>query len=112
LVVPYSLDVNDVRFWKGNAFGSGEFFEYLRDAFDVLYREGDQRPRMMSVGLHGRISGRPGRAVALQRFLEHVRALPDVWIAGRDDIARHWQRLFGPNDVWNPIPPRQEEVIT
>lgn len=96
LVVPYALDTNDMRFATPQGFNSGEqFYAYLRDAFDVLYAEGDprglDRPKMLSVGLHARLVGRPARAAALARFLDHVRAHEDVWVARRIDIARHWQ---------------------
>ena len=95
LVVPYALDTNDMRFATVPGFDrGGTFFEYLRDAFDVLYAEGDPRgpdqPKMLSIGLHGRIAGRPGRMAALERFLDHVRTHEDVWVARRIDIARHW----------------------
>ena len=95
LVVPYALDTNDMRFSSASGFPSGqEYFNYLRDAFDVLYAEGDPRgldaPKMLSIGLHCRIAGRPGRLAALSRFLDHVRSHEDVWIAQRVEIARHW----------------------
>jgi allantoinase len=91
LVVPYTLDNNDMKFGGYQGFSTGdEFFAYLRDAFDVLYREGAERPRMMSVGLHMRLIGRPGRFAALQRFLDHVQQHAGVWICRRIDIARHW----------------------
>ena len=91
LVVPYTLDNNDMKFGSYQGFNSGDqFFAYLRDAFDVLYAEGAERPRMMSVGLHMRLVGRPGRFAALQRFLDHVQKHSDVWICRRIDIARHW----------------------
>jgi putative urate catabolism protein len=91
LVIPYSLDVNDMRFATAQGFNSGEqFFQYLRDSFDVLYAEGAQTPKMMSVGLHCRLAGRPGRFRALQRFLDYVQAHEQVWICRRIDIARHW----------------------
>jgi len=95
LVVPYTLDANDMRFATPQGFNSGEqFFTYLKDSFDVLYAEGDPRgldaPRMMSVGLHCRIVGRPGRAAALARFLDYVQKHDDVWVPRRIDIARHW----------------------
>jgi allantoinase len=90
LVVPYTLDANDMRFAIPQGFNSGDqFFAYLRDAFDVLYEEGNRMPRMMSVGLHCRLVGRPGRLASLERFLKHVRG-KKVWIARRIDIARHW----------------------
>jgi len=91
LIVPYTLDANDMRFVAPQGFNSGEqFFAYLRDSFDVLYAEGETAPKMMSVGLHGRVVGRPGRMVALRRFLEHLLAHDSVWAARRIDIARHW----------------------
>jgi allantoinase len=91
LVVPYTLDTNDMRFATAQGFNSGEqFFQYLKDAFEVLYAEGETRPKMMSVGLHCRIAGRPGRFAALCRFLDHVQRRDDVWICRRVDIARHW----------------------
>jgi putative urate catabolism protein len=91
LVVPYTLDANDMRFATAQGFNSGEqFFQYLRDAFEVLYAEGETRPKMMSVGLHCRLAGRPGRFAALCRFLDHVQRRDDVWICRRVDIARHW----------------------
>ena len=93
LVVPYTLDANDMRFALPQGFSHGdEFFEYLRDAFDVHYAEGDERPSMMSIGMHCRILGRPGRMRALQRFLDHVQGHDRVWIARRIDIARHWKQ--------------------
>jgi len=92
LVVPYTLDTNDMRFAAMQGFNSGEqFFAYLRDSFDVLYREGETTPRMMSVGLHCRLAGRPGRAAALERFLDYVLAHDRVWVCRRIDITRHWR---------------------
>jgi len=92
LVVPYTLDCNDMRFALPQGFSHGdEFFEYLRDAFDVHYAEGAERPSMMSVGMHCRLLGRPGRMRALQRFLDHVEKHDRVWVARRIDIARHWK---------------------
>jgi allantoinase len=91
LVVPYTLDNNDMKFSVAPGFTSGEgFFTYLKDAFDVLYREGKTAPKMMSVGLHTRLAGRPGRAAPLERFLDYVKSHDDVWICRRVDIARHW----------------------
>ncbi len=92
LVVPYTLDANDMRFATAQGFNSGDqFFAYLRDSFDLLWEEGRRgRPGMMSVGLHCRLVGRPGRAAALARFLDHVLAREKVWVATRLDIARHW----------------------
>ena len=95
LVVPYTLDNNDMRFATPQGFNSGEqFFAYLRDAFDTLYAEGATLPRMMSVGLHCRLVGRPGRIRALERFIDYVRSFDRVWICRRIDIARHWQRQY------------------
>ncbi len=91
LVVPYTLDVNDMKFAVAPGFSSPSgYFEYMRDAFDVLYREGKTHPKMMSIGLHARLAGRPGRTAALERFLDHVALHEDVWICRRVDIARHW----------------------
>ncbi len=90
LVVPYTLDANDMRFATPQGFNSGEqFYSYLKDSFDILYEEGRHAPRMMSVGLHCRLAGRPGRVKSLERFLQYVRA-KKVWITRRIDIARHW----------------------
>ena len=92
LVVPYTLDCNDMRFALPQGFSHGdEFFDYLRDTFDVLYAEGAEAPKMMSIGMHCRLLGRPGRMRALQRFLDHVEKHDRVWIARRVDIARHWR---------------------
>ncbi len=92
LVVPYTLDNNDMRFVTPQGFNSGDqFFTYLRDAFDVLYEEGTKTPRMMSVGLHCRLVGRPGRLAGLARFIEHTRGFDQVWYCRRIDIARHWR---------------------
>jgi allantoinase len=95
LIVPYALDTNDMRFATPQGFNSGEQFEaYLKDAFDVLYAEGDPRtldaPKMLSIGLHCRLAGRPARAAAVARFLDYVMEHDDVWITRRIDIARHW----------------------
>ena len=93
LVVPYTLDCNDMRFALPQGFSHGEeFFEYLRDAFDVHYAEGDERPGMMSIGMHCRLLGRPGRMRGLQKFLDHVQRHDRVWVTRRIDIARHWRR--------------------
>ena len=91
LVVPYTLEANDMRF-AGAGLNTGEqFFSYLKDAFDVLYAEGAERPKMLSVGLHGRIVGRPGRMAGLERFIRYALEHEDVWFARRIDIARHWR---------------------
>lgn len=94
LIVPYTLDCNDMRFAMPQGFSHGdEFFEYLRDAFDVHYAEGEDRPSMMSIGLHCRLIGRPGRFKALQRFLDHIERHDRVWVTRRIDIARHWRKV-------------------
>jgi putative urate catabolism protein len=91
LVVPYTLDTNDMRFATAQGFNTAEhFYTYLRDAFEVLYAEGADKPRMMSVGMHCRLLGRPGRFRALQRFLDHIESHDRVWVCRRIDIARHW----------------------
>lgn len=92
LVVPYTLDTNDMRFATPQGFNTAEhFFHYLRDSFDVLYAEGATTPRMMSIGMHGRLLGRPGRFIALQRFLDYIAKHDRVWVCRRIDIARHWK---------------------
>ncbi|HSK40730.1 MAG TPA: allantoinase PuuE [Arenibaculum sp.] len=97
LVIPYTLDANDMRFATPQGFNSGDqFFAYLRDSFDTLYAEGAESPRMMSVGLHCRLAGRPGRAASLARFLDHVLAHDEVWVCRRIDIARHWHEHHPP----------------
>ncbi len=101
LIVPYSIDINDFRFWRTDMQTSSQFEEYCRDSFDVLYRESATSPRMMSIGLHARIIGRPGRIRALERFLSYIRDYPDVWIATRTDIARFWAEQFAPPNTWN-----------
>jgi allantoinase len=98
LIVPYTLDTNDMRFAAMQGFNSGtQFFDYLKDAFDVLYAEGDpdglNAPKMLSIGLHCRIVGRPARAAALARFLDYVQSHQKVWITRRIDIAEHWRRV-------------------
>jgi putative urate catabolism protein len=101
LFVPYTLEANDMRFAVPMNFADGdEFFHYLRDTFDVLYRDGQEgRPRMMSLGLHGRLAGRPGRTAGLERFLDHVANHERVWVATRADIARHWRANFPPGEL-------------
>lgn len=97
LVIPYTLDNNDMRFATPQGFNSGEqFFAYLRDAFDVLYAEGEEAPKMMSIGLHCRLVGRPGRAAALARFLDYVQSHERVWLCRRIDIAHHWHKHHKP----------------
>ncbi len=99
LVVPYTLDCNDMRFALPQGYSHADpFFQYLKDSFDALYAEGDprglDRPKMMSIGMHSRLLGRPGRITALQRFLDHIQSHEGVWVARRLDIARHWKTLF------------------
>jgi len=97
LIIPYTLDANDMRFINPQGFSNSEdFFIYLRDSFDVLYGEGERAPKMMSVGLHCRLAGRPGRAAGLTRFLDYLAGFDRVWIAARLDIARHWHREHRP----------------
>ena len=91
LIVPYTLDTNDMRFASPQGFNTGDhFFQYLKDAFDVLYAEGEELPKMLSIGLHCRLIGRPGRFRALQRFLDYIESHDRVWVTRRVDIARHW----------------------
>ncbi|MGG4774999.1 allantoinase PuuE [Alcaligenaceae bacterium 429] len=91
LIVPYTLDTNDMRFATPQGFNTGDdFFHFLRDAFDVLYEEGEEAPKMLSIGLHCRLIGRPSRFRGLQRFLDHVQKHDRVWVATREEIARHW----------------------
>jgi putative urate catabolism protein len=91
LIIPYTLDANDMRFVNAQGFGGGDqFFTYLKDSFDVLYAEGETSPKMMSVGLHCRVVGRPGRAAALLRFLDYIGSHQKVWVPTRLQIAEHW----------------------
>lgn len=93
LIIPYTLESNDMKFASPGGFNSGEqFYQYLKDGFDVLYAEGEHRPKMMSIGMHCRILGRPGRFKALQRFLDYVQSHEQVWVCRRADIATHWQQ--------------------
>ena len=95
LIVPYTLDANDMRFATAQGFNtSDQFYTYLRDTFDTLYAEGLTAPKMMSVGLHCRLAGRPGRVAGLKRFLDHVQSHEKVWICRRIDIARHWRQAY------------------
>jgi allantoinase len=96
LVVPYGLVNNDAKFMRGAIATGSDFFEYLKDALDILWSEGATHPKMMSIGLHTRIAGHPGRAAGLQRFLDHVEARSFVWVCRRVDIARHWQSTHPP----------------
>ena len=95
LVIPYTLDVNDMRFASPQGFNSGDqFFNYLKDSFDALYLEGETHPKMMSVGMHARILGRPGRIMAMRKFLEYVKTFDDIWFCTRSEIAEHWYENF------------------
>jgi len=94
LIIPYTLDNNDMKFSVPPGFSSGDgWFYYLKDAFDVLRQEGQRQPRMMSIGLHCRLAGRPGRFAALERFVDYVQSHKDVWVCKRVDIARHWRQV-------------------
>jgi allantoinase len=98
LMVPYTLDTNDMRFASPQGFNTGDdFYQYLKDAFDVLYEEGKTHPKMLSVGLHCRIIGRPARLKALERFIQYVNQHDDVWVCTRQQIAEHWQKHFTRN---------------
>ncbi|MDR7222170.1 allantoinase PuuE [Aminobacter aminovorans] len=114
LVIPYTLDANDMRFATAQGFNSGDqFYAYLKDSFDTLYREGAAgRPRMMSIGLHCRLVGRPGRAEALRRFIEYVQGHDKVWLARRQDIAQHWRDThpYQPQELRPSRMERQEFV--
>ncbi|MCH7853583.1 MAG: allantoinase PuuE [Proteobacteria bacterium] len=93
LMIPYTLDVNDMRFTTPQGFNSGQqFFEYMKDSFDYLYAEGRKAPKMLSIGLHCRLAGRPGRTAAVERFLEYIAAHANVWVCRRIDIAEHWRQ--------------------
>jgi OHCU decarboxylase len=110
LVTPYTLDANDMRFATPQGFNSGDqFFAYLKDSFDYLRAEGETAPKMMSIGLHCRLVGRPGRAAALARFLDYVRSHDDAWVATRLDIARHWVRHHPPEGGY--VPSRLSPVL-
>ena len=106
LVIPYTLDANDMRFATPQGFNTGDhFFDYLKDAFDCLYAEGDGpdgRPKMMTVGLHCRLIGRPGRIMGLKRFIDYVQSHADVWFATRGEIAAHWRAVHPPVDMVRP----------
>jgi putative urate catabolism protein len=91
LIVPYTLEANDMRFSGGGLVTGEDFFTYLKDAFDVLYAEGETAPKMLSVGLHCRLAGRPGKLAGLERFLKHALGHKDVWFCRRVEIARHWR---------------------
>jgi putative urate catabolism protein len=95
LMVPYTLDTNDMRFASPQGFNSGDqFYAYLKDAFDVLYEEGETAPKMLSIGIHCRLLGRPARLAALKRFIQYAKSHNDVWFAKREEIANHWVQNF------------------
>ena len=95
LVIPYTLDNNDMRFATNQGFNSGEqFFNYLKDSFDCLYREGETYPKMMSIGLHCRLIGRPGRIQSLMKFLDYIQKYKDIWICKRNEIAEYWYQNY------------------
>ena len=95
LIIPYTLDNNDMRFATNQGFNSGEqFFQYLKDSFDCLYKEGETSPKMMSIGLHCRLIGRPGRIQSLLKFLDYIQQFKDVWICKRNEIAEHWYQNY------------------
>ena len=99
LVVPYTLDANDMRFATAQGFNSGDqFYAYLKDTFDTLYEEGADTPKMMSIGLHCRLAGRPGRFAGLKRFVDYACGHDHVWFCRRVDIARHWREKFPPSE--------------
>jgi peptidoglycan/xylan/chitin deacetylase (PgdA/CDA1 family) len=94
LMVPYTLEVNDMKFAVPPGFGTADgWLQSMRDAFDMLYAEGARSPKMMSVGIHCRLGGRPSRALTLARFLDYVASRPKVWVATREQIARHWMKV-------------------
>lgn len=104
LILPYAVDTNDARFWGGQSgpgyIGSTDFFDYLKDAFDVLYRESNESATMMSIGLHAHVM-RPGRVASIIRFLEYVSGFEGAWLAKRSDIAAHFAKQFAPANAWN-----------
>ena len=113
LIIPYTLDTNDMRFATPQGFNSGDqFFTYLKDAFDALYAEGEAgRAKLLNVGLHCRLVGRPGRAAALARFLDYVKGKPDVWVARRIDIAEHWRAQFPPAPRFRPSRMKKADFV-
>jgi len=98
-VLPFSFETNGARFWRGGLNSVGDFYEYLKDKFDGVYEEGRTHPKMMSVGLHCRIAGRPARSRALDRFLRYAKSHPGVWFARRDEIARWWLEKYPPGTL-------------
>jgi peptidoglycan/xylan/chitin deacetylase (PgdA/CDA1 family) len=105
LVIPYTLDVNDTRFVKNEFITSSDFSDYCIDAFNTLWSESERHSRMLSIGLHSRIIGRPGRFAGLERVLRHIAGHERVWVARRNEIATFWAREFGPPGLWNWPPP-------
>lgn len=99
LILPYAFDANDMKYWSGGSTGwdnASSYLEYLKDSFDVLYAEGKSCAKMLSIGLHTRILGRPGRSIVLDRFIKYANQFPDVWFAGRDEIAHWWLENYSP----------------
>ena len=96
LILPYAIDTNDMKMWHAPAYSPKDWVDYLNDTLDVLYEEGAKEPRMMSLGLHLRIAGRPGRAAALESFIERVNNTDGIWVATRAQIMEHWTRTFPP----------------
>jgi mannose-6-phosphate isomerase-like protein (cupin superfamily) len=112
LVIPYTADNNDIQFWLADPLATADqFFTYLKDSFDTLYRESENSPRMMSVGLHCRIIGRPGRIAGLERFIEYAKGFPGVWFATREEIARSWSQAAG-GDVDTPVETETGQPVT
>ncbi len=107
LIIPYTLSNNDMRFVSAQGFNSGDqFFTYLKDTFDMLYEEGEEEggvPKMMSIGLHDRVVGQPGRCAALIRFLDYIQSKERVWVCKREDIAHHWYKTHYPVDISSPV---------
>ena len=97
LIVPYSLEVNDTRFWRGGMNRPSDFLETLKNTFDLLYEEGSDNPKLMNIGLHCRIAGRPSRAAVLKQFFDYVSCKSDIWFARRDEIAKWWLKNYPPN---------------
>ena len=114
MIIPYTLDANDMRFATPQGFNSGDqFYAYLKDSFDVLYSEGEAgAAKMMSVGLHCRLAGRPGRAAALRRFVDYARGHPAVWFPRRTDIARHWAKSHPPRRTQRPSTMDRDSFVT
>jgi putative urate catabolism protein len=113
LIVPYTLDSNDMRFATPQGFNSGEqFFQYLKDSFDELYREGTQAPKMLSIGLHCRLVGRPGRLAGLRRFIEYIDGFSGVWCATRESIAQHWLDIASPQPIESHSQSEQAHIIS